>query len=220
MQRGQLQRLLCQAGAATAGTISAAPSAVRFHLGHYNKDKNKTFFFFSEEARRIINYATFNPTWPTQGMLQGNFIQPVCITQVTSCRHRLPGGRRVGDQHSHQSVQPQLGRLHQGHLQQACRCSAEHTLADTTARSFPEQTLLNFREELVRIDQRFNEKFSVWGKFSNDAIPTTEPGGIFSCNLLSQAAAPPTPIRRAAQVSVHAVNLIRPNLDQRRRLQL
>src|SRR5690242_7737 len=37
----------------------------------YNREKNKTFFF-SEEVRRIINYATFNPTLPTQGMLQGN----------------------------------------------------------------------------------------------------------------------------------------------------
>jgi hypothetical protein len=37
--------------------------------GHFNKDKNKTFFFFSEEARRIITYTTFNPTLPTAGML-------------------------------------------------------------------------------------------------------------------------------------------------------
>ena len=62
-------------------------------LGHYNKDKNKTFFFFSEEARRIINYTTFNPTWATQGMLQGNFIQPVCITRSpvpASCARRAP----------------------------------------------------------------------------------------------------------------------------------
>jgi len=45
-------------------------------LGH--KDDHKTFFFFSEEARRIVTYSTFNPTLPTQGMLQGTFSQPVC----------------------------------------------------------------------------------------------------------------------------------------------
>jgi len=37
-------------------------------IGH--KDNHKTFFFFSEEARRIITYTTLNPTLPTQGMLQ------------------------------------------------------------------------------------------------------------------------------------------------------
>jgi hypothetical protein len=35
----------------------------------YNKNKNKTFFFYSQEWRKIITYATFNPTLPTKGML-------------------------------------------------------------------------------------------------------------------------------------------------------
>ena len=30
--------------------------------GKFNKDKNKTFFFYSQEWRKIINYTTFNPT--------------------------------------------------------------------------------------------------------------------------------------------------------------
>ena len=34
-------------------------------LGQWNKDKNKTFFFFSEEARRIHTYTTFTPSLPT-----------------------------------------------------------------------------------------------------------------------------------------------------------
>src|SRR5207245_766632 len=54
------------------------------HFRGYNREKNRTFFFYSEEVRRIINYATFNPTLPTTAMLQGNFIQPVCITAVNS----------------------------------------------------------------------------------------------------------------------------------------
>ena len=50
------------------------------YMGRWNKDKNKTFFFFSEEARRILTYTTFNPALPTTSMLQGTFSQPVCIT--------------------------------------------------------------------------------------------------------------------------------------------
>ena len=43
------------------------------------RDKNKTFFFFSQEWHKVINYTTFNPILPTAGMLSGNFIQPVCV---------------------------------------------------------------------------------------------------------------------------------------------
>ena len=59
------------------------------YLGKYNKDKNKTFFFYSEEVRRIIQYNTFNPTWPTVGMAQGNLLQPVCLTTITSAGDRV-----------------------------------------------------------------------------------------------------------------------------------
>jgi len=61
-------------------------------FGGYNREKNKTFFFFSEEARRIINYATFNPTMPSKEMLQGNFIQPVCITTLSATGISCPAG--------------------------------------------------------------------------------------------------------------------------------
>jgi hypothetical protein len=54
--------------------------------GHYNKDKNKTFFFFSEEARRIITYTTFNPILPTSDMVTGTFPTPVCVSYTTSCQ--------------------------------------------------------------------------------------------------------------------------------------
>ena len=151
-------------------------------FGRYNKDKNKTFFFFSEEARRIINYATFNPTWATQGMLQGNFVQPVCITQITSAGIVCAAGTAPVT-----SIPASLFNSNSvayiKDIFSKAPLSANNTIADTTYEFFPQRTLLNFREELVRIDHRFSENFNIWGKYSQDAIPTTEPGGIFSCNL-------------------------------------
>ena len=32
----------------------------------------------------------------------------------------------------------------------------------------------------MRLDHTFNNKFSLWGKFENDSIPTVEPGGLFT----------------------------------------
>jgi hypothetical protein len=180
-------------------------------LGHYNKDRNKTFFFFSEEARRIINYATFNPTWATQSMLQGNFIQPVCITQVTSSGIVCPSGSSPVTQIPTSMFNPNSVAYIKDIFSKAGLPNGT-TLADTTSSFFPERTLLNYREELVRIDQTFSEKFSVWGKFSNDAIPTTEPGGIFSCNLAFPGSCTTNTNSPGRQIAVHAVNLIRPNL--------
>ena len=50
----------------------------------------------------------------------------------------------------------------------------------TTGRHFyPERNIYNSRQELVRIDHMFSEKFSIWGRYLNDNIPTIEPGGLF-----------------------------------------
>src|SRR5580700_3509726 len=46
----------------------------------YNKDKNKTFFFFSEEFRRVVQYAGGTATLPETGWLGGNFATPVCTS--------------------------------------------------------------------------------------------------------------------------------------------
>ncbi len=176
-------------------------------LGHYNRDKNKTFFLFSEEARRIINYATFNPTLPTQGMLQGNFIQPVCITQITSAGIVCPAGAAAVTSIPSSTFNANSVAYIKDIFSKA-PLAPGNTLLDTTDQFFPQKTLLNFREELIRIDQRFTDKFSMWGKYSQDAIPTTEPGGIFSCNLSFPGSCTTNTNSPGRQVAVHAVNLI------------
>ncbi len=182
-------------------------------LGHYNKDKNKTFFFFSEEDRRIINYATFNPTWATQSMLQGNFIQPVCITQITSAGIVCPAGAASVTSIPSTLFNPNsVAYIKDIFAKAGLPANTTNTVADTTSSFFPERTLLNYREELVRIDQRFTDKFSIWGKYSHDAIPTTEPGGIFSCNLAFPGSCTTNTNSPGQQVAVHAVNLIKPTL--------
>ncbi|HKE28316.1 MAG TPA: carboxypeptidase regulatory-like domain-containing protein [Bryobacteraceae bacterium] len=150
-------------------------------LGHYNSDHNKTFFMYSEEAKRIINYTTYNPTLPVTDMLAGNFIQPVCITQVTSAGIVCPTGSAPVTQIPASQINPNAAAYIKDIFSKVPLQSGLVT-ANTTSGFFPEQILLNYREELVKVDQRFNDKFSMWAKFSNDSIPTTEPGGLFSCS--------------------------------------
>jgi hypothetical protein len=179
-------------------------------LGRYNRDKNKTFFFFSEEARRIINYPTFNPTWATTSMLQGNFIQPVCVTQVTSSGIVCPAGASPVTNIPKSLWNPNATAYINDIFSKLPLIDGATTAA-TTSSFIPQRTLLNYREELVRIDQSFNEKFSMWGKYSHDSIPTVEPGGLFSCSSLPFGCVTHTN-SPGQQVAVHTVNLIRPTL--------
>jgi hypothetical protein len=45
----------------------------------YNPTKRKTFFFFSEEVRRVITYPTFVAAVPSASERQGGFPLPVCL---------------------------------------------------------------------------------------------------------------------------------------------
>jgi len=179
-------------------------------FGGYNRDKNKTFFFYSEEVRRIINYATFNPTLPTTGMIQGNFIQPVCITTIVSNAITCPAGATPVTSIPSSQWNPNAAAYIKDIYSKMPLLSG-NTTAATTSGFFPVRTLLNFREELVKIDHRFTDKFSVWGKFSNDTIPTTEPGGLFSCSSVPGGCTTNTN-SPGRQFVFHAVNTIRPTL--------
>ncbi len=176
----------------------------------YNRQKNKTFFFFSAEVRRIINYATFTPILPTAAMLQGTFIQPVCITSITTAGVVCPAGSPPVTQipstlFNSNSVAYLKDIWSKVPVQNGTALSA------TTSGTFPVRTLLNFREELIKIDHRFTDKFSVWGKFSSDSIPTVEPGGLFSCSTFPGSCTTHTD-SPGRQYVFHAVNTLRPSL--------
>jgi hypothetical protein len=179
-------------------------------FGGYNKEHNKTFFFYSEEVRRIINYATFNPTLPTQGMLAGNFVQPVCVTSVTSTGITCPTGAVPVTSIPQSQWSPNASAYIKDIFSKVSLLNGTTTAA-TTAQFFPVRTLLNFREELIKVDHRFSDKFSVWAKFSNDSIPTTEPGGLFSCSTFPGGCTTNTN-SPGRQYVIHFVNSIRTNL--------
>jgi hypothetical protein len=170
-------------------------------LGH--KDKDKTFFFFSEEARRIHTYTTFQPTLPTQGMIQGTFSQPVCISYTTSCQ-------QTATQIPASSISP-IAAEYVKDIFGKVPLSAVNSSAATTSEFFPVQNIYNSRQEILRLDHTFTDRFSVWGKFENDSIPTTEPGGLFTGAVIPNVATTHTNSPGQAYV-VHAIYSIRPNL--------
>jgi hypothetical protein len=167
--------------------------------GHYNKDKNKTFFFFSEEARRIVTYSTFQPTIPTTGMLLGTFPTPVCTSNTTTCTATTSqiAPSQINPV-SAQYIKDIFGKL-------------PLDATSTTAGFFSERNLYNSRQEIARVDHTFSEKFSIWGKFENDSIPTTEPGGFGNGSTIPGLAVTNTNSPGQAYV-FHVQNIIHSNL--------
>jgi len=172
-------------------------------LGNWNKDHNKTFFFFQEEAHVIHTYTTFNPTMPTTAMLLGNFAQPVCVTLVNGT---CPAGQAPVTQISPTTFNPVAVTYIKDIFS---KLPLDPT--GTSTGFFPEPNIFDSRQEVARIDQSFSEKFSLWGKFENDSIPTTEPGGLFLATNVPNMGTTKTNSPGQSLV-IHAVNSIHPTL--------
>ena len=175
--------------------------------GKYNKDKNKTFFFYSQEHRRIITYTTFNPILPTAAMIAGTFSQPVCITVST-------GGCPAGSTPVNQIPANLINANSAAYIKDIyskLNLSTTNTVAATTSGFFAQRNLYNSDQYIARLDHSFNERFSIWGKFEIDQIPTTEPGGLFTGSTIPGGAITNTN-SPGRTVVVHAVNTIRPSL--------
>lgn len=131
---------------------------------HYNTDRNKTFFFFSEEFYRIITYSTPTATLPTAAELAGTFPTPVCITvsgsTCTSSGTQITSFSPVAAEY----VKDIFAKAPSG--------------APGTNLYYPSfRNVFDHRQELIRIDQVINSKLSVYVHYLQDSIPTIEPGG-------------------------------------------
>ena len=138
--------------------------------GHYNKEKNKTFFFFSQEFRRVITYSTINAIAPSEDMKKGIFSQPVCTAftgnTCTATATTITNINPVAKQY----IDKIWSKIPGGDPNNSYNLFS------------PFRNVYNARQELVRVDHEFNSKFRVFVRFLNDTIPTEEPGGLFTGN--------------------------------------
>ena len=139
------------------------------------EQSDKTFFFFSEEQRRNIVYTPRHAEVPTAGMLAGNFRVPVCVAfnasnQCTATSTTIaPGTFNPVAQAYLTDVVTKYPATN------ASNPASDPFGLDTTLRG-----IFNFREEIYKIDHRFNSRFSISGKILYDTIPTREPGALFT----------------------------------------
>ncbi|MDD5542712.1 MAG: TonB-dependent receptor [Acidobacteriia bacterium] len=167
--------------------------------GHYNLNKDKTFFFFSEEFRRVITYGTGTATVPTSAEKSGVFTSPVCIafsgTTCTQTGTTITNINPIAAQY----IKDIFSKIPDP------QDPVSHVLTSALRNQF------NARQELIRIDQVFGPKLTVFGRYLQDSIPTLEPGGLFTGIFLPGVATTSTN-SPGRSVVIHAASALSPTL--------
>ncbi len=134
----------------------------------YDGRKHKTYFFFSQEVRRVITYGSVNAFVPTTAMKSGQFVDPVC-TSFDAGGTCLTTGTTIA------TINPVAA----AYISDVWGGISGPNLApNTLAVALRNQFYAN--QQLIRVDHTFNDKFAVFGRFIHDGIPTIEPGGLFT----------------------------------------
>jgi hypothetical protein len=136
----------------------------------YNGREHKTYFFFSQEVRRVITYGTTTAFVATPAMLAGNFSGLVC-TAFDSTGHCTATGNHIG------TIDPVAAAYIKDiwNLMPAPTPSPTSNSANVNLRN-----VFNANQQLIRVDHTFSNKFTLFGRFIHDGIPTIEPGGLFT----------------------------------------
>ena len=140
------------------------------------KRYDKTFFFFSQEFRKDRRAPVVTSNVPTSDMRIGRFSVPVCLqatgTTAASCTLTLPANTPITNLRPISSVAQQY--INQVYNKLPLPNAGKFVL------SFPIESTLDFRQEILKIDHSFNQKLSMFYRFENDDIPSIDGNSIFS----------------------------------------
>lgn len=144
-------------------------------LPHYNKNRNKTFFFYNQEWRKIRQQTVVTANTASDAWRSGDFSSLLPTTQLTVPTNISPAltakfaqfGLNPGDKFENNKIPAGLfdanavAFLKTGALPLP---NAANRFIGTGSQP------TDFREELVRIDHQFTDKFSVFGHWVAEAI--------------------------------------------------
>lgn len=137
----------------------------------YNTAKNKTFFFWSEEWRKVSAPETANFVPPTQAELNGTFTGPIanapagCVTY-----NAVSNTSTINPACYSQNAKVYLANLYD-------KFPANSSNGDYIS-SYSQ--LNNTREDLVRIDENINDKLHFFARAMQDETPENFPQGLFA----------------------------------------
>jgi Carboxypeptidase regulatory-like domain/TonB-dependent Receptor Plug Domain len=153
--------------------------------GHYNTDKSKTFFFFSEEARRTRTPSTDILAIPNPEELTGSFaglMEPNSsgtLVPVTLNPASAPAGCITGTQIS-PSCFSANAQVYLANVYSKFTPNSNLGSGLTENYTFAVDAINNYRQEIMRLDQKITNRVQAFARYMQDKVPTTEPGGLFA----------------------------------------
>jgi len=154
----------------------------------YNTNKQKTFFFWSEEWRKITSPTSNNVPAPTAAELAGSFYAASepnapagCIIGWTPNPNPNPlflgsGTGTINPACYSANTKVYLSQILNNNAANATSFNSDENFTyGTQISSFP--TLNNFRQDLVRIDHYFNDKLHFFARGMEDEAPSNIPTG-------------------------------------------
>jgi hypothetical protein len=163
------------------GTIGGPIILPRFGEGGAStKTIKRAFFFFSEEQRHDLRYPTLSSTVPDLNMRQGIFPMDVCVsafapltTGAVTCTNILSAGQPL-------SSKVAINPIAQQYLSSIYNQLPLPTDPVTRALLFPALGKADFRQEILKLDYSFSNKWSMYYRYERDQIPTTDVNSLFS----------------------------------------
>jgi hypothetical protein len=159
-----------------------------FIPGFYNTDKKKTFFFYSEEWRKLSTPGGDSMPAVSQANLGGFFTIPGSTSNgvvVPATEPNAPAGCITG-----WTTDPTTGNG-SGTVQASCYSQNSQVYLTNVFQKFPannangnyvfsDSTQNNFRDDIVRVDHYFNDKAHFYARYMNDDMPVDNPEGLWA----------------------------------------
>ncbi len=192
------------------GTFSGPLPFLHFGEGghFFDSGKNKTFFFYSQDFRRIRRASTTNtvtvptaaersgdfsarlgsnlcfntptaPTVPTSGVCSSTFTIPIQVIDTNGSTIQARANQLFNT----------ANRAYAGNIIPTSDISlisraflSAFPLPNTGVSSFiyNANTIQNTRQEVVRVDHNINQNNSIFGRYTHDLNDTQEPSGLFN----------------------------------------
>ncbi len=156
------------------------------YIPHLYDGRNKTFFFYSEEIRRVINYATVTAYVPTMAEKQGDFSGSgsysstgaagpiaVCTSANAVTGACLTYGSKVAISPTAQAY------INDIYSKVPLPNTTPGSGFDPHAYIYNQRSVYNDEQEFFRIDQAIGTRLNVFYRYLHDSIPTVEGNGIY-----------------------------------------
>jgi hypothetical protein len=147
-------------------TIGGPVAIPKIYNGH-----DKTFFFFSQEFRRVITYSPVTVYVPTADERAGIFPVAICATVSSAGNCGTSAGTTKLT-----TISP-TAQAYLTDIYSKVPLPNPAAGQDIHAFTYNGRNIYNDTQEFVRIDQAFGEKVNVFYRLLHDSIPTQEPFG-------------------------------------------